>query len=276
MRDSDLLETAAWFLRAGAEEPFDSPEEREPVEVALDLYFPTGYTLDQLAGTLDVLETLLTAGFIAAEARALGAEPRDILAQLSKGTLAVGWVVESQEHGSLRIKAVVRRTGEWTSNHRTATLFVLGGVSVLAPHVGIPLFTAHAGAIAIAAWSAQGGIHGIAWLHDRSVQQRGQETASHAQVDADVRSVEAEAAVAEAPRGAQSSYAAIINIEGSNAQKAAFQEQVAALEGVEQVWYYGSVGECLRVVRGTDSPLDEAAIARIARETGVTFERIEG
>jgi len=73
MRDTDLLETAAWFLRAGAEEPFDSLEEREPVEVALDLYFPTGYTLDQLAGTLDVLETLLTAGFIAAEARALEA-----------------------------------------------------------------------------------------------------------------------------------------------------------------------------------------------------------
>jgi hypothetical protein len=91
-----------------------------------------------------------------------------------------------------------------------------------------------------------------------------------------VRSVDAEAAVTEPLRGAQSSYAAIINIEGRNAQKAAFQGQVGALEGVKQVWSYGSVGECLRVVRSTDSPLGEAAIARIARKTGVTFERIEG
>jgi hypothetical protein len=266
MRDSDLLETAAWFLSAGADEPFDPLEDREPVEVELNLDFDNGYTLDQLAGTLDVLDTLLTAGFIAAEARARQVEPRNILDQLSSGSLAVSWAVESQEVGSLRIKAILRRTGEWASAHKRATIFVLGGVSLLAPHVGIPVLVAHAGAIQIGAWAARGGVEGITWLHDRSVQKAKSQGAGTGatppppKIDVDVRPL---------------IYIDIVHIDGRNAQKAAFREQVCALEGVEWATLE-SGGARLRVGWvGTTSPLHEATVARIAQETGVTVEQIE-
>lgn len=284
MRDSDLLDTAAWFLNAGADEPFDSFEDREPTEVALSLYFGNGYTLDQLAGTLDVLDTLLTAGFIAAEARARQVEPSIILQQLSSGSLAVIWAIESAETGSLGIKAVLRRTGEWTSAHKTATIFVLGGVSLLAPHVGIPLFAAHAGAIHIAAWAGKGGVQGIAWLHNRSVQQAKSQNAGtgatlpQPKIDADVRSevpISTEPPSVEVPISTGSPiYITIIHIDGLNAQKAAFREQVRALEGVEWVNLEGGGGGLHVGWKGT-SPLHEATVARIAQETGVTVEWIE-
>lgn len=285
MRDSDLLQTAAWFLSAGADQPFDPLEDREPVEVALDLYFGDGYTLDQLAGTLDVLDTLLTAGFIAAEARARQVEPSIILEQLSSGSLAVSWAVESQELGSLQIKAVLRRTGEWASAHKKATIFVLGGVSLLAPHVGIPLLVAHAGAIQIAAWTAQEGVEGVGWLHDRSVQEAQSQSAGTdaapppPQIDVDVRPLQPaeerplEPSV-EVPISTEPPlYMTVVHIDGLNAQKAAFREQVRALEGVK--WANLEGGDRLRVGWQGTSPLYGAAFARIVQKTGVTVEQIE-
>jgi hypothetical protein len=289
MRDSDLLETAAWLLSASSDEPFDpdSLEDREPVEVALDLYFGDGYTLDQLAGTLDVLDTLLTAGFIAAEARARQAEPRIILDQLSSGSLAVSWAVESVESGSLRIKAVLRRTGGWVSRHKKATLLALGAVSLVAPHVGIPLIVTHAGVIHIAAFAAQRGVEGIAWVHDRSVQKAQSQGAGtdatpplpEPEIKADVRPLEPPVDVPEPPVDVPGStepriYIDIVHIDGLNAQRAAFREQVRALEGVKWANLEGS-GDLLRVGYEVTSPLDEATVTRIANETGVTVERIE-
>jgi hypothetical protein len=134
------------------------------------------------------------------------------------------------------------------------------------------------GATHIGAWTAQEGVEGIAWSHDQSVQKAQSQSAGTdatpplPEIKADVRRLEPPE---EVPSSTEPRiYIDIVHIDGLNAQKAAFREQVCALEGVEWANFDGS-GDLLRVGYEVTSPLDEASVTRIANETGVTVERIE-
>ncbi len=116
VRDSDVIELAGVFLALGAAEPFElyGEEDREASDVALQLHFPTGHTLDQVGATLDTLDTLFTAGFVAAEARASDQSVESVFERLigDWDPLDLVWTVEWVEAGSLTLKGVFKRTGE--------------------------------------------------------------------------------------------------------------------------------------------------------------------
>lgn len=169
MRDGDLLELAADFLSSGSEQPFAGDDDPRGYDVVVDLFFETGYTLDQVSASLDTLDGVLTAGFIAAEARECERSPAEILGRLVSldDPLDITWEIEFVEPGTLRIKAIVKRSGAWVSKHKGPTIWVLGGAGLFVPLLGVPVVIA--GGIA---WGAAGAVEGAAYLYDRSLQRK--------------------------------------------------------------------------------------------------------
>lgn len=172
MRDSDVLDLAQAFLLDGGNEPPQVIAGPDIVDVGVDIYFGDAYTLDQVSATLDALDVALTAGFIAAEARQTGQNLAELLERLASADdpLDLVWRIQYTEAGSLRIRVIVERVGNWASKHQTPTIWLLGGVGVFIPLLGLPVLVGvGAGA---GAWAAAGAIQGIAYVHDRKLSRK--------------------------------------------------------------------------------------------------------
>lgn len=165
MRDSDVRELAAAFLSDGVNERPQVEDGQGHVDVSLDILFGDPYTLDQISSTLDALDVALTAGFIAAEARETGLSPEEVLERLASADdpLDLVWRIEYTEAGSLRIRVIVERVGNWASRHKAATTWLLGGVGVFMPVVGLTAW------VGVGAWAAIGAVQGIAYVNDRKL-----------------------------------------------------------------------------------------------------------
>jgi hypothetical protein len=217
----------------------------------------------------------LTAGFIAAEAREREQSPATILGRLGDrfDPLDITWSVVSLENGSLNVKAVVRRTGGWLSKHKSATVWVLGGAVLLAPHVGLPALAAHALGVHVAGWGAQGAVHAATAAHDHSVQRSksrgGKAEAAPPQITAEVQPAELEPPPPE-PAYPERTY---IYIDGMNQPKTLFVRQLRAMEGVDQQSRPIDDGGVIKVWSRT--PLDEAVVRSAADASGVIFIRME-
>lgn len=172
MRDSDVLELAAAFLFDGANQQPQAGAGQGPVDISLDIYFGNTYTLDQVSATLDALNVALTAGFIAAEARETGQDPAQLLERLASADdpLDLVWRIEYTAAGSLRIRAFVERVGGWASKHQGPTIWLLGGVGVFIPLLGLPVLAGVG--VGAAAWVAAGAIQGAASAHDRKLSRK--------------------------------------------------------------------------------------------------------
>jgi hypothetical protein len=172
VRDSEVLELAAAFLVAGGNVQPQAGAHQGPVDVGLDIYFGNAYTLDQVSTTLNALDVALTAGFIAAEARETGQNPAVLLQRLTSADdpLDLVWQIEYAEPGSLRIRATVKRVGNWASKYQQPTTWLLGGVSIFIPMVGLPVLAGVG--VAAGAWVAIGAIQAAAHVNDRNLSRK--------------------------------------------------------------------------------------------------------
>lgn len=163
-----MLELAGAFLSDGINERPQVDGEQGDVDVSLEVFFGYGYTLDQISSTLDTLDVALTAGFIAAEARETGQSPGQLLERLTSAAdpLDILWRVEYTEVGSLRIRVIVERVGNWASRYQTPTIWLLGGVGAFIPLFGLPVWAG------VAAWAATGAVQGIAYVNDRRLSKK--------------------------------------------------------------------------------------------------------
>jgi hypothetical protein len=153
VRDTEVLEFAAAFLEGGPDEQPGVDHPDELVDVIAEVQFGERYTLDQVAATLDSLDGLLTAGLIAAEARATGDDPASILEQcVSRAELEIVWEIEYTEAGSLRLRARIKRVGRWVSNHKGLTLWLIAGVGAVAAPLGLPVY------VPVIVWAVGGAV----------------------------------------------------------------------------------------------------------------------
>lgn len=165
MLDGEIADLARTFSALGRD--FHHPEmdgADETVDVLVDFYFPNGFRVDQTGATIEVVDTVLTAGFYAAEAFELGValdddSPRGLFPDSG---LSIDWVLVFAHAGSLDLRATVTRVGGWVSRHKASTLWVLGGLAVLLPEVGLPVIVGSG-----APWLVGGAVEGLTWVHDR-------------------------------------------------------------------------------------------------------------
>jgi hypothetical protein len=278
MRDSDLLELAATFLTSGSEEPRSQDDDQRGQDVVVDLFFETGYTLDQVGATLDAVDTILTAGFIAAEVRQSGQSATEILGRLTspEDPLDITWEVDTVEPGSLHIKAVVKRSGAWVSKHKDSTGWVLGGVGIFLPAFGIPVLVAGA-----AAWGAAGAIVGTAYLYDRSVQRKKAQGSAATAVPATIhlapRSENETRPEPTTERRPLNTDVYDVIIDGDDSSKEELVNRLHMISGVEpstRLLTGGpNAGRAIRI--WSAHPIDEATLRRLAIEAGTRFVRVD-
>ena len=277
VRDSDLLELAAVFLSSGSQQPFAGDDDARGYDVVVDLFFETGYTLDQVTASLDTLDGVLTAGFIAAEARASEQSPAEILRRLlsPEYPLDITWEVDFVEPGSLRIKAIVKRSGAWISKHKGPTVWVLGGAGLFVPLLGVPVVLA--GGVA---WGAAGAVEGAAWLHDRSMQRK--KAAGNQEVPPPAVTLAASPeedgglpSAAMPPKEPDTDVYDVI-VDGDDAAKGELVNRLHGIPGVESSTKLITLGpDAGRVRVWSADPIEEATFRRLAEDAGTTFVRVE-
>jgi hypothetical protein len=274
MRDSEVVGLAEAFLTLGEGQRFEVEDDRDggATDVLLRVFFADGYGLDQVAATLEPLDTILTAGFIAAEARATGQGVTAVFDRLisDDDPLDIVWEVDSVEVGSLDLQAVIRRTGGWVSRHEHATLWVISGVAVLLPVVGLPAITG------LAPWILAGAVERLAYLSDRRLQRgkvRGSKAGGSPAPEIQAELVEAREVPAAAAPEAVARHVDVF-VSGPDSAKEAFVEAVRAIPGVERQSRLLEAGQYAgRVVRvWSATPVPRSAFSRIAEATGVTLD----
>jgi hypothetical protein len=277
VRDSDLLELAADFLSSGSQELFAGDDDARGYDVVVDVFFETGYTLDQVTASLDTLDGVLTAGFIAAEARESEKSPAEILGRLisSEDPLDITWEVDFVEPGSLRVRAIVKRSGAWMSKHKGPTVWVLGGAGLFVPLLGVPLVVA--GGIA---WGAAGAVQGAAYMYDRSVQRKkaaGNEQVPAPAVTLDARPEE-DGGLPHAPMPPREPDTDVYDVivDGDDAAKAELVNRLRGIPGVESQTRLITQGpDAGRVRVWSADPIEEATFRRLAQDAGATLVRVE-
>jgi hypothetical protein len=270
MRDGDVIEVAEAFLALGDGQAFELDGDVDATDVELGLHFATGYTLDQVTATLDALDTLVTAGFLAAEARATGQPVGDLFDRLVSDVdpLEIVWSVESVEVGSLDIRAIIRRTGGWVSDNKGPTVWVLSGVGAFLPFLAPSLAV-----LGVVAWGLAGVVEGVDYVRQRRLR-RALEGA-----DVEIRAGTIPAPRDPPPDGPPRPTVHVydVGVAGSESGLAAFVDAVRNVEGVERQsrlltsdFYAG------RVVRvWSVDPISDDALRAIAGRTGVVLGSVD-
>jgi hypothetical protein len=272
VRDSDLLELAAVFLSSGSQELFAGDDDARDYDVVVDLFFETGYTLDQVTASLDTLDGVLTAGFIAAEARESERSPAEILGRLVSrdDPLDITWEVDFVEPGTLRIKAIVKRSGAWMSKHKGPTIWVLGGAGLFVPLLGVPALVA--GGIA---WGAAGAVGSGAYMYDRSVQRK--KAAGNQEVPGPVVTLAARPAedggLPKAPMPPEEPDTDVYDVivDGDDASNWEFMNRLNKTPSVE----FTKGPNAGRVRVWSADPIEEPTFRRLAEDAGTTLVRVE-
>jgi len=238
MLDSEVIDLAEAFAALGSE--FHNSEvdgADQSVDILVDFYFPDGYRIDQVGATIDLVDTALTAGFYAAEAFELQTAISDVFRRdlLPDEVLSIEWEFVFALAGSLHLRATVKRVGGWASRHKASSLWVLGGLAVVLPAVGLPVLVGTG-----APWLVGGAVEGLAWVHDRKSTKAkvvGEPAAPPPQVIVGAVPAVREADEA-APRGV---HTRLIVLEGNRARNQRFLDRLHEVEGVEgQTRFLGS------------------------------------